>query len=226
VATQTSGPGKEPWVPAPKGESQRSSGWPGAAKNSNRSIFRADALRRYTQRQEQPVLPQFGSPYTLAYLWVLLALVLGSGSLAWFVRLPAYNSGSAVVIDRNRQDQGDGEVVAVAFFPPENLPLLQVGQMMFLGLDATGQRLGRTVIAVEPEILSPAAARQRFGFSAGTALPLTQPAAVAIARLEPLPPGLPARSYLGSVYPVAVEAGSRRVVSLMPIIGQWFGDSR
>jgi hypothetical protein len=104
VATQTSGPGKEPWVPAPKGESQRSSGWPGAANNSNRSIFRADALRRYTQRQEQPVLPQFGSPYTLAYLWVLLALVLGSGSLAWFVKLGAYISGSAMVIDRNSQD--------------------------------------------------------------------------------------------------------------------------
>ena len=46
MATQSSKPGKEPLVQAPKGENRCSPGWLSAAHNPNCFIFRTDALRR------------------------------------------------------------------------------------------------------------------------------------------------------------------------------------
>jgi hypothetical protein len=47
--------------------------------------------------------------------------------------------------------------------------------------------------------------------------------AIAIARLEKRADGMPASYYLGGVYQADVETGSRRCVSLLPVIGKLFG---
>jgi len=52
-------------------------------KDANRWIFRADAVRRYTQSREESVLPRFVSPRTFTYLWILLGLLGVSGFVAW-----------------------------------------------------------------------------------------------------------------------------------------------
>ena len=189
-----------------------------------RPIFRVDALRRYEQSREEPVLPRLVSPRTFIYLWSLLGLLVVSGFLAWFAQVPMYTSGSAVVVDgRGKTPSIGNEVLVVAFVPPEHLWRLRAGQTLFLQFDGGGKRIGRSIIAVEPEISSPDGAQSRFALNAGTAPAITQPSAVAIARLAPLSAGLPAAAYVGSVYRAEIEIGSRRVISLLPLIGQFFG---
>jgi hypothetical protein len=103
---------------------------------------------------------------------------------------------------------------------------LQVGQMMSLEFDSSRQLISYPITKVEPEILSPAAVRRRFDLSGIEVPPAAQPVAVAMAQFEPNPAGLPASSYIGRVYPVKVEVESRRVISLVPVIAQWFGETQ
>ena len=190
---------------------------------ANRSIFRADAVRRHMQGRERSVLPRFISPRTFICLWVLLGLFLASGLVAWLTRVPVFTSGPAVVVDRDTDTPDMNEGVAiVAFLPPEDLSRLRVGQRMFFRYDRTGERVSRPIIAIEREITSPAAAQRRFDLSAGAAQTITRPAAVAVASLGPLPAPLPAHAYVGSVNRVDVEIGTRRVISLVPLVGRLF----
>jgi hypothetical protein len=191
-------------------------------KDSRHSIFRDDAVRRYVEGRERSVLPRLISPSTFIYLWFLLGLLVISSLVAWFTRVPVYASGSAVVVRwRSNQDTPEGIVVA-AFFPPQHLSSLRTTQKLFLHFDAIGDRLSRSIIAVEPEISSPDAAQKQFALNPGAAKGITQPVAVVIAQLEPIPTSSPASAYLGSVGRTDVEVGSRRAVSLLPLIGQFF----
>jgi hypothetical protein len=189
----------------------------------NRTIFRPEAIRRYTQRGERAVLPRFVSPRAFVFLWMLLGLLAASGFLAWFAQVPMYASGPAVVVEGERLGRGNqGGLTLALFLPSEDLSRLQVEQPLFVQFTPTGERLEGRIVAVEPEIIGPAAARQRFGLDEGTAQIVVQPAAVAITHLKPIPTHLPAETYLGSVYHVDVQVGSQRVLSLVPLIGQFF----
>jgi hypothetical protein len=204
---------------------------------SHGSIFRAGALKRHLQGRGKLVLPAFVSPRSFVFLWMLLALALAAGALAWFANVPLYASGVAVVVDgaRARLHNDTAEPtsggategpVLITFLPPAHLARLKAGQPLFLQLDAPRERVRRNLIAVEPELLSPETARERFHLDAGSAAAITRPSAVAVASFEPAPRGLPASAYLGSVYPVDVEIGSQRLPSLLPLIGRFFGDER
>lgn len=198
--------------------------------DTRNSIFRASAVERHLQRQEEAVLPRFISPPTWICLWLLLGLLMAGGVVAWSARTPVFTSGSALVgiwperLDSVYGQVGPGEIVVIAFLPPEYLSRLRPGQTLFLQPDRAGGRPGSKVIAVAPDIVSPEAARKMFAINAGDARPLTQPSAVAIARFEPSPSSLPATSYAGSVYNVEVEVGSRRVISFLPLIGHFLGE--
>ncbi len=193
--------------------------------DAKRSIFRVEAVRRYAQHRETAVLPRFISPRTFLGLWVLTGLLAVSGGLACFAQVPVYASGSAIVVDaQNSKLRGvPDDVVVMAFLPPEYRSHLEVGQQLFLHFSPTGERLRRSIIAVEPEIYSPVAAQRRFGLAPGAALAVAHPAAVALAQLEPLPAGAPASAYLGSIGRVDVEVGSRRIISLLPFVDQFVG---
>ena len=192
-------------------------------KNTKHPIYRAEAIRRYMQSREEPVFPRLVSPRTFAYLWVLLGLIVISGFAAWFAQVPVYASGLAVVVDRGSVTQDvriQDVAILVAFLPPGQH--LQAGQNLSLQFEATGERLSRAILVVEPEVVSPAVAQRRFALEDGAALAITQPATVAIARFEPTPTGLPAHTYIGSTYHVEVIVGSRRLISFLPLMGQWF----
>lgn len=198
-------------------------------KNSRRSIFRDDAVRRYVESREQTVLPRLVSPRTFIYLWFLLGLLGMSSIIAWFARVPVYASGSAVVVRWNKKNAPE-DIVVAAFFPPQYLSRLRTTQKLFLHFDAMSisgafqneNRFNRSVIAVKPEISSPDVVQKQFALSSGAAQRITQPAAVVIAQLKPIPTGLPASTYLGSVGRADFEVGSQRAVSLLPLIGHFF----
>jgi hypothetical protein len=194
----------------------------GNIKDSRHSIFRDDAVRRYVAGREKSVLPRLVSPRTFIYLWFLLGLLVISSLVAWFTRVPVYASGSAVVV-RWRSNQGTPEgIVVAAFFPPQHLSSLRTTQKLFLHFDAMSDRLSRSVIAAQPKVSSPDVAQKQFALHPGAAQGIRQPVAVVIVQLEPIPTGLPASAYLGSIGRADVEVGSRRAVSLLPLIGQFF----
>jgi hypothetical protein len=194
-------------------------------QEAKRPIFRPDALRRYVQSRTEPILPHLVSPRMLLGLWILLGLLVVSGFLAWFAQVPVYASGSAVVVDGKGNTSALGDaVLIVVFVPPENLWRLRVGQPLLLPFDQGGKRIGRSIMAIEPEVHSPEMAQRRFALSAGAALAIRQPSAVAMTPLEPLSTGLPAAAYVGSVFRAEIEVGSRRLLSFLPLIGPFFGE--
>lgn len=179
-----------------------------------RSIFRREAVQRYMERHEQTILPKFVSPHIFYYLWTLLGLLLIGGVLAWATPIPIYASGFGIVVTQTDNTQAGDEIVLAVFLPPESLPRLHAGQAVFLQGNTTTDRPIYPIIAVEPQVISPADARKRFALDTSIALGITQPAALAIAQLPSFPDGRPASAYLGSMYRVEVEVGSRQLISL------------
>jgi len=189
-------------------------------KDTPNAIFRVAALRHYRQAREQAVLPRFVAPRVFLFLWILLGLLLLSGLAAWFVQVPVYASGQAVVLDgSDLAEPLTGEAVIVAFLPPEDFPRLRTGQPLLLREGRTGERVSRPILVVEPRIYSPGAAQRHFALPAGAAQTVSQPAAVVLARFEPASPALPAAAYVGSTYRADVPVGSRRLLSLLPVVG-------
>lgn len=186
-----------------------------------RSIFRAAALQRYIQSQEQPVLPRLATPRVFPYLWVLLGLLVMAGFTVWLTPVPIYTSGLGIVSVEGTAQTNPGEPVLIAFLPPDTRTALRAGQQLSIQLSSTGERLNVPVIEVSPAVVSPAEARQQFHLGEA-ALAIVQPSAVAVARLEATSTGLPDSAYLGSVFRIDVEIGSRRALSLLPVIGHFF----
>ena len=113
----------------------------------------------------QTVLPRFIAPPAPLCLWLLLGCLFTVSGLAWLARVPVYRNGVATVVNSNEDDQ-----LIVAFFPPESKSEMRAGQNLSLKLDPAGPPLVRTIVAIEPEILSPAGARKRFNFDDATAV--------------------------------------------------------
>ncbi len=195
-------------------------------KDENRMIFRVEALRRYAEGRERPVLPQFTSPRTMLLLWVLLSLLLLSGLVLMMIRVPVYATGLAVVPARDALDQkkagAAGGATMVVFVPERNLPDLRIGQKVRWSFDQTSGRVATSILAIEPEVDSPADLQKRFGFSGTAAAYINGPMAVAFAHLEPAPGDRSIDKYAGSVYRVDVEIGRRRVISFLPVLGRLF----
>lgn len=186
----------------------------------NPSIFRQNAVQHYLHDREESVLPRFVSPRTFLYLWLLLALLLAGGLVSWFAQVPIFVSGPAFVVERTAESQPDSVAVAI-LLPPETLSSLYVDQPLFVQL-TEGTRLQRSIVTIDHKVNSPQRIREELGLPAELATTIRQPATVAFADLAPLPSDLPASAYAGSVYRVEVQVGSRRVISLLPFIGQFF----
>jgi hypothetical protein len=112
-------------------------------------------------------------------------------------------------------------MVIVAFFAPANLPRLDAGQKLVLSSPDGRGGFIEAIVSVKPAIISPEAARQRFALGVGAAHLITQPSAIAVARLDASDLSLPAEAYLASTFRADVEVGSRRVISLLPVIGRF-----
>jgi hypothetical protein len=193
-------------------------------EEQRRHIFRADAMRRLGANRERTVLPRFVSPRLVAGVWMLLLLLAACGALAWLARIPVYTSGSAVIYDRYTRVSSERDGLGVvAFLPPESLTRLRAGQTALLQLNS-GQRLRSQIFYVEPEVKSPAQVRQLFALDAAAGALVTQPSVVAVAQLETQPDMLPTHAYAGSIARIEVETGTRRVISLLPLVGRFFRD--
>ena len=125
-----------------------------------RPIFRETALRRHNERLEKVELPRYA---TLPWAWLWLAggllLALCAG-LLWAADVPVYATGAGFVAQMEQD-----EATIVALFPAETAPQLAAGQAARVDLPGVAGRpagVSGAVVAVEPHLLSPAAAQARF----------------------------------------------------------------
>lgn len=150
-------------------------------------------------------------------LWSLLGLLAFGVCIASLIEIPQHVNGLAKVEPGPAGDQTGDDVRLILFVPAANQSRLQAGQAVLLQSDLTGERLSRAISSVEPDILGPEVVRERLGL--GAAVP-GQSSAVAVARFEPSPTDVAARTFTGRVYRAEVEVASKRLIALLPPIAQ------
>jgi hypothetical protein len=149
-------------------------------------------------------IPRPLSGRRIAVLWLAVATVLAAGFLTFFaVDGPLFRRATAVVIDR----PGGGVELAV-FLAPGDRAAVHTGQELFVlsGGFADGAHL--TITDVEPRLVSPDDAADRFGLGVAAATVVTQSSVVAFAPFPALD-GRSASEYVGGVYPAVIEIGRR-----------------
>jgi hypothetical protein len=181
------------------------------------SIYRESALKQYIQGRDKDVLPRLISPPALLLLWLLLSLLLVSGLLSWSLRVPVYTVGRGVIVAGNTQ----GQTSVVLFFPASQLSVLHPGQSVQLTANATGLNEQQRVVSVEQDLLSPAAASQRYDLSGELSLLVQQPSAAVIVNLNP---PLPLSLYEGTIVQAQIQVGSQSLLDLLPLIGNGMGE--
>jgi hypothetical protein len=172
------------------------------------SIFRDKAIQKYRESREKTVLPRFVAPPVFLFFWILLILLYVAGLLVWFGQVPAYVTGSGVVLDTTTSlTSGSREAVAILFVPFTSSVHLQSGQSVQLQLAATGIQLTSAITSVEPQILSPGEVRKHYLLS------ITAPSLVVMVALGSQFSG---SVYAGSPVQAQIEVGSRPFLSLFP----------
>ncbi|HEX5533996.1 MAG TPA: hypothetical protein VFX33_09680 [Actinomycetales bacterium] len=184
---------------------------------ANRSIFRESALEAYRRSTTHDVLPRLTSWPLIAFAWVMLGGLLAAAVLAWSLRVPAFVDVSGVVLDPEHRAGLAQEGGAALFVPEQQQSRVRPGQM--LHGDIGGTAVQGVVVTVQPQLIGPYAARQRFGLPTDSNA-VDKPAAAVIVRLAPAPPA----SYDGSRMSGRIQVGSQRLLSFVPVIGTLLGN--
>lgn len=165
------------------------------------SVFRADALRFFRDQQEETVVPRWVAPRTLWSVWLLVVLLSVALGFAWWVRVPTFVAGQAVV-DGNAV--GSGLVIL--------LPAAAEGELRtpFRVWVALGGKQARVPVWVEhgrPERLAPLHVMARYGLC-GIDQPMVAVRAVLPDDLAPLP--------VDRVFRVHLETETKRLWHMLP----------
>jgi hypothetical protein len=188
---------------------------------SKRTIFRGKALQQYAQSRQKDILPRLVAPPVFVFFWIVLGLLLIAALVAWLVRVPTYATASGVVLDQGLQaQQGGDEAVAVVFLPYSPSLKVHAGLPVQVQIGLTGPQLTGTIAGVDPGIISPDAARKRYGLTGEVSGVITQPSLVVTVKLGP---AISASTYAGSIVNAQIQVGTRRVLSLIPGLGQLIG---
>jgi hypothetical protein len=183
--------------------------------------FRAAAVDRYRARRAENAAPALSLPRTRTATWLVGGLLVGVMAMAWFIRLPVYVPGVAVIVD---SPQGPQIATLVA---ADSLPRLQVGQAVHVAIGGNNQRLHRTITQLDGASLSPDDVPRRLALSElarGMVVMLDGPTTIAFAPLESVPGQYPAKAYVGSVVRADVEVGTRSILGLVPPFDRLAGE--
>jgi hypothetical protein len=184
---------------------------------ADRAIFRERAIEAHRRRTERDVLPRLISRRVVVCSWLLLATLVAGALVAWSVRVPSYVAASGVVLGRGEQSRAArGGTAAVLFLPPDQAPKVRVGRPVRAQIGSLQTYVQGAIATVEPGLIGPDAARNRYRPRGGSDL-ITAPSTAATVRF---PRTLPAAAYAGSGMTARVETGSERLLALFPGIGK------
>lgn len=178
---------------------------------ASRTIFRESALEAYRRAAGRDVLPRLTTWPVVLCSWLLLAALLAAVVLAWSVRLPSYVAGTGVVVASDQPQRG---TVVALFLPPEQSARVRPGQLVQGQIGEAGPSVRGEVATVEPGLIGPSHARERFHLDSSSEL-VTEPSSVVLVRLNE---DLPQDADAGSHVAAQVLTGSR------PLLGGLFGD--
>ncbi len=186
------------------------------AEAPKRSIFRDQAVQKYRQVQEKSVLPRIVAPPVFLFFWILLVILTAGGIVAWMGQVPLYITGSGVILDRDVvPGQGSDEAVAVVPFDANDVSHIHRGLSSEVQIGSIGREFTRPVDTVSSALLSPSEIHQRYG------LEMADPARIISIRLGG---AISKHIYAGSPVHVQIQVGSRRLLSLFPVLGSlWRG---
>lgn len=188
----------------------------------NRSIFRAQAVQRYLRNRAEPVLPRFVDPHTFRYLWLLLGLLIASGGIAWSTRMPINTAGFAIAFDDYDSTHNDKDAaIFIAFLPSKSHAQLRIGQTLLVSADSGVEQLRAQIFQIEPELLSPSQAQQRFAIG-DSALHSTESMAVVLARSDASTNNPASAIPQANIYHITVQVGECSVLSFISMIGHCF----
>ncbi|MEM8531038.1 MAG: hypothetical protein AAGF95_09355 [Chloroflexota bacterium] len=191
--------------------------------HSSRSVFRPDAIQRYAQGRQETFLPRLVTPRVFRYFWILTVLFLLSGISAWFISVPVYASGTAIIVENN-QTVADipNDVMVLALFPPEHYADIHQAQSLVLRFDAT--QGAHTIADFEPTIISSVEAQKHFTLPTTTAVPPADQGTFVIAPLNLFPGTVPTTAYIDDVGQAHIKIGTRRLLETIFIRGKDAGD--
>ncbi|MFF9812318.1 hypothetical protein [Streptomyces sp. NPDC014006] len=180
---------------------------------AQRVIFRESAVQAYRKGTVKDIVPRLTLRPVIVCLWLLLAVLIAAAALAWSVRVPAYVDGQGTILSHGaRGGPGGGTTAAALFLPADQSRHVHVGQPVHARIGSSGPTTAGAVVRIEPGVISPDAARAKYRFEPGADVD-RQPWTVVIVRLErPLPPAI----YGGSFLTARVQAGSQRLLGLLP----------
>ncbi|TJZ56810.1 hypothetical protein FCH28_04605 [Streptomyces piniterrae] len=187
---------------------------------ADRVIFRERAIQAYRQGTEKDFVPRLTLRPVIVCLWLLLAVLIVTTALAWFIRVPTYVGAQGTILQNDARSGRSGGTTAAALFLPADQPAhLRVGQAVHARIGSSGPSASGAVVRVEPGVISPDAARAKYRYEPG-ADTVRQPWTVAIVRLRQ---SLPPATYGGSILTARVETGSQRLVTLFTGLGNPVG---
>lgn len=178
---------------------------------ARRSIFRESAMRQYLQQRERDILPQIVSPPVFAVTWLLLALLMLAGLIAWSAEVPTFITASGVVLQPQAQQAAD-EAQAVVFFPTADASKLRAGQPVQMQIGTTGPQINTTVASVDSAPISPSDARKKFALDNGSSQLITEPSVAVTVKLGK---AISPTQFAGSIVKAQIQAGSQQVLSLL-----------
>ena len=188
--------------------------------SGKKSIFRSKALRSYPDRDQRAASYTLATPGSLYLLWALLVLVVFFGLITWLTEIPDYTPAVAVATNTGASENGTtAATIIVIFVAADHINKLRVGQNVIFKLNAAHHNVIAKIFAVEPEVLTPQAAQERFD----PGLPfsnIAEPKAVAFARLDPESSSAWLLDYRGGSIDAWVETDSKPVLSLFPLRAQ------
>ena len=185
-----------------------------------KTIFRQKAIQSYRQNMEKDILPHLISWPAVICFWFLLVILLVAAFFIWYVQVPTYISGTGILVAPGASSQSaNGQMIALAFLPPDQAVNIRAGLPVDIQISSEDRHIQSTIAQVEPNVISPDEARQRYQLD--HTFPLTYPSRVVIIKLSE---NLSATTYAGSVFTARIETGSQRLLFLL-LGGQFLGSS-
>jgi len=182
-------------------------------QHNQQMIFRQKAWKAYVDKQEQAVLPRFVAPRVFVFCWLLFALLLSAGSLAWWEEVPIYAAGSGMLLDQPLASHtANHETMALIFVPASHALSIRQGASIYLQVDKAGPDGSGLVERVEPGLISPQDARRRYSLNSTAALLITRPSMVVWVRVTP---PLSEHLYGESIVSAQVPIGTQRPLMLL-----------
>jgi hypothetical protein len=167
--------------------------------------FRQQALQFYTQQDQVTAMPRFVSLRFALLLWGVLVLCVGAAFASWLIQIPSYVPVSGIV----QAQSGSGIVL---FLSSREAAGVQRGTPVQVQLGTHGPVFSATVATVEPGVMNPDVARQRYRLGSSAWGVVNEPS---IALIVPLAAGYTEQAYAGSLVSAQVQVGSSPVFALL-----------